>query len=58
LVRPEPNPVAPVVRKIPANTGGIVSACNIEVVEGVVLVEVYYQGYPGWVNAEGLAPSR
>ena len=50
-VRAEPSPDAPVLKKIPANAGGIVSSCNIEVVEDVVLVEAYYQGERGWVNA-------
>jgi hypothetical protein len=57
-VRSEPSPDAPILKKIPANAGGIVSSCNIEVVEDVVLVEAYYQGRRGWVSASGLAPSR
>jgi hypothetical protein len=53
-----PSPGAPVLARIPANAGGIVSSCNIEVVGNVVLVEVYYLGQRGWVNAWALAPSR
>jgi hypothetical protein len=54
----EPDLDAPFLKKIPVNAGGIVSSCNIEVVEDVVFVEASYQGVRGWVNAGGLAPSR